>query len=146
MNFKNKLNAFMRGRYGPDELYNFLFIIYIIVFIIDLFTKSLLFNYFEIVIIFTIFYRFFSKNIYRRKKENQKFINIKNKVLKPFKNIKRNIKDKEHVYKKCPKCKTVLKLPLPSKKGFKSALCPHCKNRVKLFTLKKERIEIITKK
>ena len=58
--------------------------------------------------------------------------------------LKRNIKDKEHVYKKCSKCKTVLKLPLPSKKGFQKAKCPKCKKSLTLFTFKQEKIELIT--
>lgn len=146
MNFSNRLRNFMKGRYGPDELYNFLFVIYIIIFCINLFVKSNIINFIEIFIIVIMFYRFFSKKIYVRSKENQKFLKIKKSFIKPFANIKRNIKDKEHVYKRCSKCKTVLKLPLPSKRGFNKAKCPHCKNSVKLFTLKKEKVEIIIKK
>ena len=66
-------------------------------------------------------------------------------MLKPFINIKRNIEDKDHIYKKCPKCKTILKLPVPSERGIKHAKCPSCKKRVTLFTLKKLKIEVIKK-
>ena len=85
-----------------------------------------------------------SKNITARQKENNIFKKITNFIFKPFENLKRNIKDKEHVYKKCPKCKTVLKLPLPSKKGIQKAKCPKCKKSLTLFTFKEEKIEIIT--
>ena len=46
-------------------------------------------------------WRSLSKNIYARSKENQKYLKIKKKLVKPFSNLKRNINDKEHIYKKC---------------------------------------------
>lgn len=146
MNFRNRLQKFMIGRYGPDQLYNFLFVLYLILFGINIFVKSKILNVIELLIIIIIFYRFFSKKIYVRSSENQKYLKIKKSIISPFVNLKRNIKDKEHVYKKCSKCKTILKLPLPSKRGFNKAKCPHCKNSVRLFTLKKERIDIIINK
>ena len=145
MKFSDRLRNFMKGRYGPDELYNFLFIIYIILFIINVFIKSTIINFIEILVIVIMLYRFFSRKIYVRSKENQKFLRMKKSIIKPFKNMKRNFKDKEHIYKRCRKCKTILKLPLPSNRGFNKAKCPHCKNSVRLFTLKKEKIEIIKK-
>lgn len=147
MKFIEKVQKFMYGRYArPDELYKFLFLIYFILLIIDLFINSKILLVLELLIIIVIFYRMFSKNIYKRSNENQKYIKLKNKLLKPFSNIKRNIKDKDHVYKKCPKCKTVLKLPVPTERGIKHAKCPKCKKRVTLFTLKKLKVEVINHK
>ena len=71
---------------------------------------------------------------------------IKRKLLKPFKDFKRNCKDKDYVYKRCNKCKTIVKLPLPSKRGIKHAKCPKCKKRLTFITLKKLKIEIIKKR
>jgi len=146
MKFNDRLRMFMKGRYGPDELYKFMFYIYLILFFINLFLKSNIINGLELIVILIIFYRFFSKKIYVRSNENQKYLKMKKNILKPFQNIKRNLKDKEHVYKRCSKCKTVLKLPLPSKRGFNKAKCPHCKHRVTLFTWKKDKVEIIVNK
>jgi transcription initiation factor IIE alpha subunit len=92
-----------------------------------------------------MFFRFFSKKIYARSNENQLFLKIKKKILKPFRVIKMNINDKNHIYKKCSKCGTILKLPLQSKAGFKKAKCPKCNKKVRLFTFKKEKIEIVKK-
>lgn len=127
-----------------NDLYNFLFKVYIFLFIINLFIKNNIISLLGLVVIFIIFYRFFSRKIYVRSNENQKFLKLKKQVIAPFLNIKRNINDKNHIYKKCRKCKTTLKLPLPSKRGMKHARCPNCKSRVTLFTFKKEKIEIIT--
>ena len=49
--------------------------------------------------------------------------------LKPFRNIRRNIKDKEYIYKNCRHCKKLLKLPIPYKRGIKEVKCPKC-NRI----------------
>ena len=42
--------------------------------------------------------------------------------------------------------KTVLKLPLPDKRGINHAKCPKCKKSLTLITFKKQKIELITKK
>lgn len=136
----------MYGRYGPDDLYAFLFKIDIILLIINLFIRNKIIDIILLLLICFMSYRFFSKKVSKRTKENQKFLKMKKKIMKPFSNIKRNFKDKDHIYKKCHKCKTILRLPLPSKRGFKSAKCPNCGKTVKIFTLKKENIEIITDK
>ena len=147
MKWINKLQKFMIGRYGPDELYNFLLKLYIILFIIDLFFNSLALTIIELLIVIIMFYRFLSKNIYKRRKENNKYLRLKNKILKPFNNIKRNFKDKDYyVYKKCHKCKTTLKLPLPPKRGIQHVKCPKCKNRIKFLCLRQEKIEVIKNK
>lgn len=147
MKFINKIQKFMYGRYArPDELYKFLFWLYFILLVVDLFVNNIVLMILELVIVFYLFFRILSKNIYKRSAENKRFIKFKNKLLKPFANIGRNIKDKDHVYKKCRKCKTILKLPVPSERGIKHAKCPKCKSRVTLFTLKKLKIEVIKNK
>ena len=145
MNFINKLRKFMQGRYGMDELSKLLFKLYIFIIIINLLFNNKLLNYLEFIIIFIIFYRVLSKKIYKRNKENKKYLQIKNKFLKPLKNIKRNYQDKHHVYKKCNKCKTTLKLPITDKRGIKHTKCPKCNHRVSILVLKKQKIEIIKK-
>ena len=91
-------------------------------------------------------YRVLSKNIYKRKQENKIYKEVKTELLKPFINIKRNIEDKNYIYKRCPKCKKTLKLPIPFERGLKHTKCPNCKRRVTIFTLKKQKVEIIKNK
>lgn len=136
----------MHGRYGTDELYKFLFILYIVLVILNLFLNNTIILILELLLIFIIFYRFLSKNIYARSNENQMYLKIRNSLSYPFKNINRNRKDKQHIYKKCHKYKTTLKLPLPSERGIKHAKCPKCGKRVTFFTFRKEKIEVIMKK
>lgn len=146
MQFIYKIQKFMMGRYGVDNLYRFLLMLYFILIVIDLFFNNIVLTVLEFLVIFIMFYRVFSKNIKQRRKENELFLEIKKKCIKPFEVIKKNREDKYHIYKRCPKCKTILRLPLPNKRGIKHAKCPHCKKKVTLFTLKYQKVEIIRKK
>ena len=142
----NNFFRYICGRYGIDELCKLNTILFLVIFFVNIFVKSYILGLTSVLLFITTIYRCFSKNIYRRTKENNIYLKIKKKLLKPFKNIKRNITDKENVYVRCNRCKTTLKLPLPKKRGFKTAICPECKNRVHFYTFKKQKIEIITKK
>lgn len=146
MKFLTRLYKFMYGRYGIDELYHFIFFLYLFVVIIDLFIKNNILFVIELLLLIIIFYRCFSKNINQRRKENEKFLKLKNKLAKPFKNIKRNYRDRnDYVYKKCRKCHTTLRLPLPSKRGIKYAKCPNCKRRVRVICFRKLKFKVIRK-
>lgn len=126
-----------------DSLNKFLIIVLLILLILTLFIRNFFLDLAKFVILGIIIFRISSKNKLKRVNENKYFTKTKNIILKPFSNISRNIKDKNHVYKKCSKCKTILKLPLPSKIGLNHAKCPNCKNRVTLFSLKKKKEEKI---
>lgn len=143
MKWINKTKKFMQGRYGIDELSNLLFCLYTITIILDIFLSSIWLSLTEIILVIIILYRLFSKNIYQRNEENRKYLEIKKELIKPFNIIIKNINDNSHIYKKCPKCKTTLKLPIPYKRGFKHTRCPICHHRLTFLVLKQEKIEII---
>lgn len=128
MRLKQKFASFMYGRYGPDNLYNFLTVLYLILILLNFFLRSIILAVVEIVLIFTVLYRFFSRNIYKRSAENRKYLEIKNKIKGFFSLSKSKARDrKTHIYKKCPSCKAVLRLP--RKKGAHTVRCPKCSNR-----------------
>ncbi len=133
MNFIYKFRNFMNGRYGTDELNSFIFKIYVLLLILNIFIKSNIIFYIELFLLLIILLRYFSKNIYRRGRENRAFLNIKNKLI--FKDDK--------IYRRCHKCKIKLKLPLPSKIGIKKVKCPECGHRNKFIILRREKIDII---
>lgn len=123
---KNSFLKFMQGRYGIDAFYKFLMWTYFAVIILNIFIGSRILTYLSLFIFIYMFFRVFSKNIYKRQAENIKYWNIKEKVRK-FINLQKNkIKyRKTHVYKKCPYCKANIKLP--RKKGMGICNCPKCK-------------------
>ncbi len=134
-----------------DDLNRFLIIILLFLIVITIFIRTFYLDILKILVLFIIIFRITSKNKVKRYKENQVYLNIKRTLLKPFINIIRNFKDcKNSVYKKCSKCQTTLKLPLPNKRGINHAKCPNCGNRVTIFSLRKKaadkvHIEVIKK-
>ena len=117
----NKIYKFMDGRYGIDELYKFLLIIC------------------TILILSTI--RFLSKNKSKRQKENQIYIKIKNKIIKYYQYQKKRYQDHNtHIYRKCPKCKQKIRLPL--KKGKHTVKCPNCQHHFIVKCPRNEKIKI----
>lgn len=136
--FKDIFNHFV------DSLNKFLIIILLILIFTTFFIRTFILDLLKFIILAIIIFRISSKNKYKRSKENKQFLKIKNIILKPFSNTIRNYKDrKKYVYKKCSKCKTILKLPLPNKRGVNHAKCPNCSKRVTLFTLRKKQPEKI---
>jgi Zn ribbon nucleic-acid-binding protein len=137
----------MQGRYGVDELYKFLFTLYIVLVIVNLFLNFYSLTIIELLLVIIIFYRVLSKNKYKRSKENQKYLQIRNNLKNKINNLKRIYKErKTKIYKKCPKCKTILKLSLPSKRGIKHVTCPKCHKRITMLCLRCEKVEVIVKK
>ena len=133
--FRAFMARLMYGRYGVDRLYTGFFVLFLIIAIINLFVPvawlSLILSLLNLFIVFFMFYRVFSKKIYKRKREEAIYLGILYKVKRPFTIAKRKFKDrKTHVYKKCPSCKTHLRFP--KKKGTIMVTCPKCKNSFKI--------------
>ena len=132
--FKNKLMRFMYGRYGTDQLYIALIGLYFILFAVNLFVHSNILNILTWILLIITFYRTFSKNIYRRSKENQVFLRLWNPIKAKISLTARRFKDiKTHRYRTCPNCKKVLRLP--RKKGKHTVSCPACHKDFKVNIL-----------
>ncbi len=125
------LARFMYGRNGWDQLNQALFRGYLVLWIAELicaFLKiGLVVRVLEGVLLFlmiVIFFRIFSKNLYRRRTENQKWINwycgIKNRSA----GARARHADKEHKYFTCKQCKTICRVPVG--KGKIIITCPKC--------------------
>ena len=130
--FTDKLIRFMYGRNGNDKLNQFLFWVYFVLLLANLFLKSVILWIIELILVALYTFRFLSRNIYRRQTENRKFLKIWNKFTGFFKLQKNKFRDrKTHVYRKCEHCKAVLRLP--KKKGKHTVRCPQCN---KTFSVK----------
>lgn len=141
MKFGDRYIKFMKDRYGVDELYKFLLLICFVLLVINTFVSNNIIRLFEVLLIVIIFYRYMSKNIKLRKKENDKYLEIKDKIIKLFDYNKKKYKDRNtHMYKKCPKCKQKIRLPL--KKGKHTVKCPNCGNRFDVACHKDEKIKV----
>ena len=141
MKFGDRYIKFMKDRYGIDELYKFLLLICFVLLVINTFVSNNIIRLFEVLLIVIIFYRYMSKNIKLRKKENDKYLEIKDKIIKLFDYNKKKYKDRNtHMYKKCPNCKQKIRLPL--KKGKHTVKCPNCGNRFDVACHKDEKIKV----
>ena len=81
MKFRDRMQNFMQGRYGTDDLGRFTLYLALIFCIISLFTKNGLLNTLAIVLIIISYVRMFSRKIYKRQAENQKYLELKYKVV-----------------------------------------------------------------
>lgn len=135
MNFRYKLMQFMRGRYGIDALFYFLVIIGSIMALANCFVRSFWLQACGVnAIMFYAFFRVLSRNFEARSRENNFFLKIKTALLKNH-NIRRQRRaDRTHVYKKCPRCHAVLRLP--RKKGKHTTICPKCSKKFKVYVFK----------
>ncbi|MGN1050787.1 MAG: zf-TFIIB domain-containing protein [Acutalibacteraceae bacterium] len=121
----DKISRFMYGRYGTDKLNLFIFVLWFIVAIVGLFTRSIVVSIIELLLIVLIFFRTFSRNIPRRQEENRKFIYAFQRVKSFFTLQGKKVKDrKTHRYVKCPYCKAQLRVR--KRKGVHTIRCPKC--------------------
>ena len=131
LSLRERFARFMIGRHGIDRLYHFLLAICFILIAINLFVPtpySYIISLVESALFAFSIFRVFSKNVYKRQQENERFIKIIEKPKKFFNLQKCKRRDKKtHVYKKCPSCKNNLRLP--RQKGEHTVVCPCCKNR-----------------
>lgn len=138
MKFREKLARFLYGRYGADSLYNALFICELILLFIGTILNILgkvepalsaisIFLYFAALglMIFAM-YRFFSRNIAKRRRENQAWLNFKAKFRRTGKtHLPPDTSD--HIFRSCPHCRATLRLP--REKGKHEVKCPRCEKR-----------------
>ncbi len=125
--FRDKLSRFMYGRYGQDHLYYAGLIVSLILIILNSFVRNSIISALTWVVLILITFRVFSKNVNKRRLENEKFLKLWNPIKANFSLRIRKFKErKTHCFHKCPSCKKVLRLP--RKKGNHTVNCPCCHN------------------
>ncbi|MBE6759262.1 MAG: hypothetical protein E7554_04125 [Ruminococcaceae bacterium] len=139
MKFRDKLASFFYGRNGVDQLYIFLMIIWFVLMLINLVLgffegtgiASAIIMVLSSALFIYMMFRVFSKNIPARRKENQSYLNIKNRITGWFRLQKRKFKErKTHSFKKCPNCKKTVRLK--KIKGEHTVRCPLCSGTFKV--------------
>ena len=123
----NRFRIFMQGRYGTDKLNFFLAIILICLAIASRFVDNIAIIIIQIIILALFLFRFLSRDIYKRRGENDKFLRLYSPVENFFKGKTRQYKDKNNKYFKCPKCSA--KLRVPKNRGKITVTCPVCRTK-----------------
>jgi hypothetical protein len=133
-NFKDKLARFMYGRYGVDQLYYALIVAYLVLIVANALIRSASIDILMWAILILTIFRVLSRNVYKRRMENEKFMKIWNRVKAKGSLIIRRIKEiKTHRFRQCPHCKRVLRLP--RRTGRHTVICPCCHNEFELRIL-----------
>ena len=127
----NAIVRFMYGRNGMDQLNRVLFWGYMGTFLAQALFSALRWQapalLCEILLwplMFLIFCRMFSKNLPKRRAENQKFVNWWWGVKSRNAGAKARHADKDHKYFTCKTCGTICRVPVG--KGKIIITCPKC--------------------
>ena len=131
----DKIKQFLRkhlaGRYGMDNLNNFLLGVGLVGTIISLFNlpmrvRSLISMIINIVFLVVIF-RSMSRKLNTRYQENIKYLKAIKPVKAFFQVMKFRFTDRDHRYVRCPNCKNYLRTPKDI--GKIKITCNHCGER-----------------
>ena len=121
--FLDRLSAgfrsFMAGRYGTDKLGLTLLVAALVISLISAFiggVVSLILTLLYYLLMGWAIFRMFSRNTYARYEENRKFLRFFDQL-----------KDREHRYFECPKCRQSVRVPRG--KGKIAITCPRCREK-----------------
>lgn len=114
------MRRFMTGRYGTDKLNMAILVVSLAVCLIGAFVRvpavNLALSLISYALLIWVIFRTFSRNTYQRYRENRKFLAFFTKL-----------KDREHRYFDCPKCRQPVRVPRG--KGKIAITCPRCGER-----------------
>ena len=114
------LRNFMVGRYGTDKLNMAILCTGLAVCLVSAFIDAAMVNLLLTAVSYGLMiwalYRSFSRNTYKRYQENRKFLQFFDRL-----------KDREHRYYDCPKCRQVVRVPRG--KGKIAITCPKCREK-----------------
>lgn len=121
---REKFVRFMQGRYGNDQLNRFLMFVAMVLLIISVFGVDICY-FLAVAVMVYAYYRMFSKQIYKRSSENQKYLQYEWKVKSILQKKKSQLQQSRthHIYK-CPNCRQ--KIRVPRGRGRIAITCRKC--------------------
>ena len=125
----------MYGRNGTDQLnwailvmYLVLWVIRILVSALDVTVAAMIIDVIMFLLAVVLLWRTFSKNLAKRRAENQRFINWWWPIKNRFAAAKARKADKAHKYFTCKNCKTICRVP--AGRGKIVITCPKCGHKI----------------
>ena len=134
----NAIARFMYGRNGMDQLN---LVLMWVVLILDVVTMLVQRNHAAVSMVLYwlsmagwvyVLFRMFSKNLSKRRGENQKFVNWVWRMKSSRAGAKERHADKDHKYFTCKNCKTICRVPVG--KGKIIITCPKCGAQIRAKT------------
>ncbi len=122
---RGKLQQFMAGRYGVDQLARSLNFFVIILLVVSMLTRQGVLYLFALGLMAYSYFRIFSRNRARRYAENARYLQRTAKFLGFFAALRRDMRTRRthHIYR-CPDCRQ--KIRIPRGKGRIAVRCPKC--------------------
>ena len=123
---RERMERFMAGRYGMDQLNRFLNMVSLIVLIVSMFVRIPIIFYIAVALLIWTYFRTFSRNVGKRYEENERFLRVTGKITSRFRN-RRYYQDQKKIYHYfyCPGCRQ--KVRVPRGKGKICITCPKCR-------------------
>lgn len=124
---RERLARFMAGRNGNDQLNIFLLIVDVVLIVLSTIWKSASGVLYPLVLalLVYIYFRMFSRNVYKRREENGKYMRLKYKVDAALRLRKeRWVQRKDYKFFTCPSCRTSLRVP--RYRGKVKIVCRKC--------------------
>ena len=118
----------MAGRYGPDHLNAAIIIVSLVVGIVSRIVFLSVLIYLSYLLLALAIFRMLSRNMRKRRAENDRFLRywwpVRQKTKAFFSNLKSR---KTHKFYRCPSCSNLLRVPRG--KGKVQITCPKCGER-----------------
>ena len=137
--FRCAVARFMYGRNGVDQLNRALVYAYLVLWGLELICSLLklgvlvaLLRTLVFVLMVVVLFRMFSKNLPKRRGENQKWMNWWWKQKNAISGAKARHADKDHKYFTCKACRTICRVPVG--KGKIVITCPKCGAKINAKT------------
>ena len=112
---RERFARFMAGRNGNDQLNNFLLAVDVALLLLStIFAKSVgrVLNPIVLVLLALVYFRMLSRNVYKRREENGRYLRAKAKVQAAFRvRRERWVQRKDYKFFSCPSCKAVMRVP-----------------------------------
>ena len=122
---RERLERFMQGRYGVDQLAQFMNIFLLILIVISFFFHSRIFNLIIFLLLIFTYSRMFSRNYQKRYEENLRYTQATARYRYWLSKQKDLWKQRKvyHIYR-CPSCKQKVRVPREKRKII--VTCPKC--------------------
>ena len=120
----NWVQRFMTGRRGVDALSFTLMGAYLVLLVLSSFFGGRVLRLLSLICALLAFYRTLSRQVDRRRAENDKFLETVQPIIRWYNVRKCRRQDKDHCYFKCPSCGQQLRVP--KGKGHIQVTCRSC--------------------
>ena len=125
---REKLARFMVGRNGSDQLSRFVSIVACVALVISMFMDTdarMAIWFLAILGVIYVYFRVFSRNVYKRRAENDFYLRATANIRGYFKGLRERWRQRrDYRFFRCPSCRTMLRVPRG--KGKIKVVCRKC--------------------